>query len=121
MQLSDLLRNGPRAFLLGIALAVALALLALQLVKHLARRRRILRAARAGHAERAAAQVLVQAGYTIVGRQVRRAWSVLADGQELRFDLIADYLVEDDGARWVAEVKTGERALNLRHGPTRRQ
>jgi hypothetical protein len=121
VQLPDLLRNGPGAFLFGIALAAALGLLVLQWVKHLARRRRVLRAARAGQAERAAAQVLVEAGYAIVGRQVRRSWSVLADGHELRFDLIADYLVEVDGARWVAEVKTGERALDLRYGPTRRQ
>jgi hypothetical protein len=56
-----------------------------------------------------------------LGRQVRRVWSVLADGQEVSFDLIADYLVEAAGAAWVAEVKTGERALSLLHGPTRRQ
>jgi hypothetical protein len=121
MQLSDLLRNGPKAFLLGIAVALLFALLALQLVKHLARRRRVLRAARAGHAEKAAAQLLVKEGYAIVGRQVRRRWSIRADGQELHFDLIADYLVQSGGARWVAEVKTGERALDLRYGPTRRQ
>jgi len=37
------------------------------------------------------------------------------------FDLIADYLVEAGGKPWVAEVKTGDRALSLRHGPTRQQ
>jgi len=121
MQLSDLLRIGPSSFLLGIAVAVILAYLSLQLVKHLARRRRMRRAARAAHAERAAARVLIRSGYAIVGRQVRRAWSVLADGEEVGFDLIADYLVESAGTLWVAEVKTGQRALSLRHGPTRRQ
>jgi hypothetical protein len=118
---ADLLRIGPSAFLLGIGLALVLAYLALHLVRQLARRRRIRRAARAAQAERAAAQVLIRAGYAIVGRQVRRAWSVLADGEEVGFDLIADYLVESAGALWVAEVKTGPRALSLRHGPTRRQ
>jgi hypothetical protein len=95
--------------------------LAFHLVKQLARRRRVRRAARAHQAERAAAVVLERAGYTVLGRQVRRVWSVLADGEEVRFDLIADYLVEAAGAAWVAEVKTGERALSLLHGPTRRQ
>ncbi|MEO8181516.1 MAG: hypothetical protein ABI895_21990 [Deltaproteobacteria bacterium] len=118
---TDLLRIGPTAFLLGVAVALILAYLVLQLVRHLARRRRIRRAGRAAHAERAAAQVLVRAGYAIVGRQVRRAWSVLADGEEVGFDLIADYLVESSGTLWVAEVKTGPQALSLRHGPTRRQ
>jgi hypothetical protein len=101
--------------------AVLLGSTAFHLVKHLARRRRVRRAARAHQAERAAALVLERAGYTVLGRQVRRVWSVLADGQEVRFDLIADYLVETGGAAWVAEVKTGERALSLSHGPTRRQ
>jgi heme exporter protein D len=118
---AELLQIGPMAFLIGGALAAVIVVLALQWVKHMARRRRVLRAARASHAERAAAQVLVDAGYAILGRQVRRTWSVLAEEQELRFDLIADYLVEGAGVRWVAEVKTGERALSLRHGPTRRQ
>jgi len=118
---TDLLRIVPAAFLFGSAAALVLAYLALQVVRQLARRRRIRRGARAAHAERAAAQVLVRAGYAIVGRQVRRAWSVLADGEEVGFDLIADYLVEASGTRWVAEVKTGQQALSLRHGPTRRQ
>lgn len=114
-------RIGPTSFLLGIALALVFVLFVLQLVKQMARRRRVRRAARALHAERAAARVLIRAGYAVVGRQVRRAWSVLADGQEVGFELIADYLVESRGTLWVAEVKTGQRALSLRHGPTRRQ
>jgi hypothetical protein len=104
---------------MGIAVLVGSG--ALHLMKQLARSRRVRRAARAHQAERAAAVVLERAGYTVMGRQVRRVWSVLADGQEVSFDLIADYLVEAAGAAWVAEVKTGERALSLLHGPTRRQ
>ena len=104
---------------MGVAALVGF--LSFHVVQHLARQRRVRRAARAHQAERAAALVLERAGYTVLGRQVRRVWSVLADGQELSFDLIADYLVEAAGAAWVAEVKTGERALSLLHGPTRRQ
>lgn len=108
-------------FLLGMLLSAGLAWLALQLVRHLARARRVRRAARASRAERAAAGVLRAHGYDIVGSQVRRRWSLWADGRELGFDLVADYLVEGGGVRWIAEVKTGERALDLRYGPTRRQ
>ena len=121
MQPSDLLRIGPLAFLLGMAVAALVGAAVFHLVKHMARSRRARRAARAHQAERTAAVVLERAGYTVLGRQVRRVWSVLADGQEISFDLIADYLVEAAGVAWVAEVKTGERALSLLHGPTRRQ
>lgn len=108
-------------FLLGMLLSALLAGFVLHLVKRRARWRRVRRAARASRAERAAAAVLGAHGYAIVGHQVRQRWSLLADGQELSFDLVADYLVESDGVRWIAEVKTGERALDLRYGPTRRQ
>ena len=79
------------------------------------------RAARAQRAERRAAGLLEARGFEVLGRQVRRTWTLSADGEEVPFTLIADYLVQGRGRRWVAEVKTGEWALDLRHGPTRRQ
>jgi len=112
---------GPTAFLFGIVLLLSGATLALRVSRWLARRRRVRRAARAGSAERAAAEVLVAAGYSILGYQVRQDWSVWADDEEVRFGLVADYLVERQGQRWIAEVKTGTRPLDLRYGPTRRQ
>lgn len=121
MQPVDLPRIGPTAFLLGMAAATLIVLFVFHEMKQMARRRRVRRAARAHQAERAAAAVLERAGYTVLGQQVRRVWSVSADGQEVSFELIADYLVAAGGAAWVAEVKTGERALSLLHGPTRRQ
>lgn len=108
-------------FLLGMLLSAVIAWLVLQWVQHWRRSARVRRAARASRAERAAASVLTAHGYAIVGRQVRQRWSLLADDRELAFDLVADYLVESGGMRWIAEVKTGERALDLRYGPTRRQ
>ena len=120
-QLADLLRMGPTAFLLGIALLLIGATLALRVSKWLARQRRVRRAARAGLAERAAAEVLMAAGYCILAYQVRQDWSVWADGEEVSFGLVADYLVEHQGQRWIAEVKTGHKPLDLRYGPTRRQ
>jgi hypothetical protein len=85
------------------------------------RRSRRRRVARAQRAERDAAGLLEAHGFAVLGRQVRQSWSLVADADEVEFTLIADYLVERRGRRWVAEVKTGERALDLRHAPTRRQ
>jgi hypothetical protein len=85
------------------------------------RRARRRRAARAQRAERDAAGLLEARGFEVLGSQVRQSWSLMADSEELQFTLVADYVVERQGRRWVAEVKTGERALDLRHGPTRRQ
>lgn len=104
-----------------LALIVASLWVAARLRRWLSRRARVRRAARAQAAERDALSVLSEHGFVVLGRQVRQSWGLVADGDPLRFTLIADYLVERGGKRWVAEVKTGERALDLRHGPTRRQ
>ncbi len=111
----------------GAALVGALVLvgtsvwLTLRVLRWLGRRSRQRRAARAQRAERSAAALLTARGFEVLGRQVRQSWALSVDGQELPFTLVADYLVERAGQRWVAEVKTGERSLDLRHGPTRRQ
>jgi len=104
-----------------LALVVISVWLAARLRRWWDRRARVRRAARAQAAERDALGVLSEHGFRVLGRQVRRSWGLVADGDPLSFTLIADYLVEREGKRWVAEVKTGERALDLRHGPTRRQ
>lgn len=85
------------------------------------RRARERRAVRAQRAERDAAGLLEASGFEVLGRQQRQRWALDVDGRAVEFTLVADYLVERSGRRWVAEVKTGERALDLRHGPTRRQ
>jgi hypothetical protein len=95
--------------------------LALALRRWLEGRSRRRRAARAQRAERDAAALLEASGFVVLARQQRQRWALEVDGRALEFTLIADYLVERGGRRWVAEVKTGERALDLRHGPTRRQ
>lgn len=95
--------------------------LAFRVRRRLGRRSRVRRAARALRAERLAAGVLEACGYEVIGRQVRQSWGLCADDEDVKFTLIADYLVERRGQRWVAEVKTGDRALDLRYGPTRRQ
>jgi hypothetical protein len=125
-ELSAWLRSLGAGF--GAALSVlALVILVLGAWGGLALRRwldgryRRRRGARAQRAERDAAALLEATGFELLGRQQRQRWALEVDGRAVEFTLIADYLVERGGRRWVAEVKTGERALDLRHGPTRRQ
>lgn len=107
--------------LAALALVVLSAWATLRLQRWGRRRSLVRRAARAQAAEREAFELLEARGYEVLGRQVRQSFRLTADGEEVRFTLIADYVVERAGRRWVAEVKTGERALDLRYGPTRRQ
>ncbi|HEY1555711.1 MAG TPA: hypothetical protein VGF94_12825 [Kofleriaceae bacterium] len=79
------------------------------------------RAARAGRGEDRAAVLLERAGFRIVARQARVAWAPLVDGEPHVTELRADYLVEADGERLVAEVKTGDEAPSLDSAATRRQ
>lgn len=84
-------------------------------------RRARARARRAAKGEADAVKLLESHGYVVVDSQVPGAVKVEVDGEPLRFDLRADYLVERGGRSWVAEVKTGELAPRLSHGATRRQ
>jgi hypothetical protein len=114
------------SFRFGLVLLVVLGIAAVVWLtqrgaRYWGRRARVLRAVRARTAERDAHGLLERAGFAVLGQQVRRRWSVFADGEAVSFELIADYVVRRDGQVWVAEVKTGERALDLGYGPTRRQ
>lgn len=110
------------AYVAALVLLVAFTVwLTVRFIRLRDRRARVRRAARAARAEREARGVLEHAGFRVRGEQVRKGWAVAADGEQVRFELVADYVVERDGRLWVAEVKTGERALDLRFGPTRRQ
>lgn len=84
-------------------------------------RRAVRRAARAGRGEVEAESLLESHGYTVLDRQVRCLWWISVDGEEEEVELRADLLVERNGERFVAEVKTGERAPDPAFPPTRRQ
>ena len=105
--------------------ALAGALIALVLLRALQRwagsRRAHRRAARATKGEDGAAGMLERAGFTIVARQAQTTWSPTVDGEPCETELRADYLVELDGERLVAEVKTGDVAPELSTAATRRQ
>jgi hypothetical protein len=80
-----------------------------------------LRARRASAGESAAAQLLEAHGYAIEDTQVRLAWTFHCDGEPVTVELRCDAIVAKDGRRFVAEVKTGERAPALDTAATRRQ
>jgi hypothetical protein len=99
-------------------IVVLLALVARRLVRSLRARRR---AARALRGERRAAALLTKLGYRVRDAQLSIAYHPRLGGRPFPVALRADYLVTRRGKRYVAEVKTGERAPSLAHAPTRRQ
>jgi flavin reductase (DIM6/NTAB) family NADH-FMN oxidoreductase RutF len=107
------------------AVAIVAAVLALWLAHRVrgwrGSRRAKLRAARATAGEDAAAQLLADAGFTIVERQARVVWAPLVDGKPVALELRVDYLVERGGDLLVAEVKTGDEAPSVETAATRRQ
>ena len=84
-------------------------------------RRARARAVRAGTGESEAEALLLNAGYSILERQVRCLWWISVDGEEEEVELRADLLVERDGERFIAEVKTGTQAPDPAFPSTRRQ
>ncbi len=60
-------------------------------------------------------------GYAILGSQVTIEYPIEVDGETIAMGLRADYLVSKDGARYIAEVKTGTRAPRIDTAATRRQ
>ncbi len=106
-----------------VALCIGIAWLWLKLRRLVRRghRRAVARAQRAGAGERHAERVLEDAGFEILDRQVRCIWWMEVDGEEEEFEIRADLLVERDGERFIAEVKTGEKATDPLFPPTRRQ
>lgn len=79
------------------------------------------RQVRAQWGEDGAVDVLAAAGFTVVDDQVTGEWSYWLDGDEVVVRCRADLLVEGDDGRFIAEVKTGARAIDPTHPATRRQ
>lgn len=85
-----------------------------------ARRLRLARE-RGAEGEVRAEALLRRFGYAIVARQAALSYGVSIDGQPLSVDLRADFVVEKDRLRFVAEVKTGRLAPRIETSATRRQ
>ena len=71
--------------------------------------------------EHDAARLLSAHGYDVIETQATRTWHLEPDEGWLPVELRADLIVEMDGRRMVAEVKTGETAPDLGNAATRRQ
>ncbi|MGF1467617.1 MAG: PD-(D/E)XK nuclease family protein [Sandaracinaceae bacterium] len=90
--------------------------------RHRARRRRHRRRTEtARRGERDAEALLRQRGFRIEARQVAGSVLYRVDGAEREGAVRADLLVRRGRRRYVAEVKTGERAVRPTHPDTRRQ
>jgi hypothetical protein len=108
---------------------VAAALLALALgmflrgavAGRLRKHRAGVRARRAVAGEDRSEALLRRRGYTVLERQPRRRFVILVDDCPHAIEVRADWLVERDGARFVADTKTGRVAPSVEHAPTRRQ
>jgi hypothetical protein len=109
----------------AVASLCALALIVLLVARAVSRwrsralaRRRWTRAA-AGEIE--AEELLAEQGFAVLDRQAGLVWAIECDGEPHPVELRADLLVERDGRRYVAEVKTGISAPLLTNAATRRQ
>lgn len=65
--------------------------------------------------------LLRRAGYEVIDRQITREGIILIDGEPFTFGVRVDLLVRRGRELSIAEVKTGSRAPDPLHGPTRRQ
>lgn len=116
-----LIQNNLAAVAGGLFIALTLVALALFTRKWARSRVARRRAARALRGERRAAGLLSRHGYRLRDAQLAITYSPALGGRGFPVALRADYLVSRGGRRYVAEVKTGERAPSLSHAPTRRQ
>jgi hypothetical protein len=71
--------------------------------------------------ERDGARLLAAQGFRVLEAQVAHQYVYECDGKPHEVRLRADYLVERDGRRYLAEVKTGRQAPSLTSAATRRQ
>lgn len=106
---------------LGIALAAVLAAMLLSARTWKRSRRARQRAQRALAGESAAERLLIDSGFAVVERQVNLTWELRVNGAPMMVPLRVDLLVERDGRRYVAEVKTGTQAPRVETAATRRQ
>ena len=70
--------------------------------------------------ERTSIKLLEKNGYKILDEQIKLNGSLFIDGELSEFDLRPDLLLEKDGIKYIAEIKTGNVA-NPSNRNTRRQ
>jgi hypothetical protein len=113
-----------RAPFAAVVLVVALAgLVALVWAWAAGRTGRRLRAQweRAARGEDEAERLLTSSGWVVLGRQVAVEYAIFVDGERVDIPIRADFIVQRDRRRYVAEVKTGRLAPRIETSATRRQ
>ncbi len=118
---APLRRSAVQLDAFAFALIAIGALIAVALRRWWVRRRLRRRFARARRGEVHARSVLLARGFVIEREQAPSEVLLHVDGVARAFGVRADFIVRRRGRRFVAEVKTGERAPALDHAPTRRQ
>ena len=112
----------PRdGLLVLLAIALVVALLGWWMAASRVRRANVRRLARAFEGEDGADRLLREAGYRVLDHQVTVRFAMRVDGEEVWVTNRCDRLVERDGAVYVADVKTGDRARDPLSPSTRRQ
>jgi len=71
--------------------------------------------------EEIAKKFLIKRGYAIIKEQPRHSSALIVDGEEVKYEVRADFLVERRRRRYIVEVKTGKVATNPASSSTRRQ
>jgi hypothetical protein len=90
-------------------------------LRTLGSRRAKTRGRRARDAEHDAAPLLEALGYAVLERQPRASLTLLVDGEPVVVSVRGDLMVRHRGRKLLAEVKDGDLAPRITHGPTRRQ
>jgi len=84
-------------------------------------RKAVRRMRRGVEMEKKAGAFLERKGYHIVSFQKQDTYTLLVDGVELPVNIRYDFIVSKRGKHYVAEVKTGKSAADIKTATTRRQ
>ncbi len=120
-----MLNQVPDTYILVLVAAVIGALFSHWLMSRIGALRRSWRAKHrsriAIRGEQSAIGLLQSEGYAVLATQCPLTWSIDVDGVPIPIELRADAIVERDGLRYVAEIKTGNEAPHIETAHTRRQ
>jgi len=115
----------PNQLLVTLALILAglitFAWLVLRLRRGIERRRVARRLRRGAQGQARARAFLERRGFEIVAAEQTGTGEVLVDGQSAPYEVRVDYVARRRGRLYGVEVKTGDRATDPLHRPTRRQ
>lgn len=71
--------------------------------------------------EKKAAELLKKNGYKVVKYHYRKSYELKKNEEKVTINIEADYIVKRRGKRFIAEVKSGDAATEIKNSATRRQ